>query len=320
MHRACQLRLVGIAALGLAAGALGVLRCTRPEAAAATEASQGRAAYAVGMGQVWDVSLIPELRKRGFNGNLIHFYAPMTPAELGRYMTVAAEHGFEVMPSVRAEYISDEGRRLAALAAVARRFQNLWAWHCEGQYVNDKKQMELIREIVGQDFVVKFDNQVRVDESVARRYSRLWYPKLRSDPDKKESPEWGRWRPEIYSSFPLYQLQNRVSPPNTFEVWLQAYGLHRPNAAFPGHANYYIPPNAEDMIYWALAARQAGAKAIWWYTLSSFDDRGRHVPLWESRPEIWKGLCQATDFVLTGKVPLIRTTNRYLVLENPPRR
>ena len=308
--------LAGMILVSLLVGGAGLASCAESEATAAEQAPQPREPYPVGMGQVWDESLIPELRKQGFNGSLIHFYASMTPARLERYMETAAKHGFRVMPSVRPEYLQDDGRRLAALAAVARRFPNLWGWHCEGEYVDDKQKMVLIRDIVGKEHVVKFDNSVEVDESVTHRYSRLWYPKVRCNTDKREEPVWGRERSEIYSTYPLWLLQRKVQPPNMFEVWLQAYGVYSPDQVRPAHSKYYIPPNVEDTMYWSLMSRQAGARAIWWYTLSCATGEGRE-PMWEVKPEIWKALCQATDFLLTGEVPKQLSTGRYLVLESP---
>jgi hypothetical protein len=316
MSRIRRTVLPGVALVSLLVGAVALPWQPMLEAEEPASPPPQTAPYPVGMGQVWDASLIPELRKRGFNGSLIQFYASTTPAKLEHYMRVAAEHGFRVMPAVRPEYLEDRGRSLAELAAVARRFPNLWGWHCEGKYVDDKEKMALVRDIVGKEYVVKFDDSVNMDESITRRYSRLWYPKVRCDTDKGEEPVWGRERGEIYSTYPLWLLQKKVQPPNTFEIWLQAYGVERPEQVHVSYGKYYIPPNVEDMIYWSLMSQRAGARAIWWYTLSCATGEGRE-PMWEARPQIWKALCQATDFLLTGEVPKQVSTGRYLVLESP---
>lgn len=271
----------------------------------------------VGMGQVWDASLIPALRRNGFTGSLIQFYKGKSPAELRAYMEVAARHGFWVMPSVRAEYLDNNGQRLAELAAVTADYPNLWGWHCEGEYTADKDKMALIRDIVGQQFVVLFDNTVYVDETITHRYSRLWYPKVRADTQTQATPVYTRARPALYSTFPLRLLQATVRPPNTFEVWLQAMGIDSPDEAHLPSSEYYIPPNVEDTMYWALVARHAGASAIWWYTLSRVDPAGNHLPLWDVDPAVWDAVCRATDFVRTGQVAEIDWTGQFLEFEEP---
>lgn len=271
----------------------------------------------VGICQVWDVSLIPQLRANGFTGSLIQFYKSKNADELREYMQVAEAHRFWVMPTVRPEYLDNNGERLRELAQAGAGFSNLWGWLCEQRsgFLDDAELMALIRDIVGQDNVVMLMNPIQVDESISHRYSRLWWPKTRSDPDEGETPVYSRARPEHYSTFPVRQLQAIVKPPNTFEVFLQAYGIHRPeDASLPSH-HYYIPPNTEDAVYWALVARQAGARAVWWYTLSVVDAAGNHLPMWEAKPDIWDAVCRATDFVRTGEVPMVEWTGRYFVLE-----